>query len=99
MTTKDQIIATIHGYIQRNGDQPGYWYVGVSKDARNRLFNDHKVSESKGVWIYRTASTSGVARQTEGYFIKTIGTDGGKGGGDTSAKMVYAYKKTSSTLP
>ncbi len=99
MATKEQIIDAINGYIRRNGDPPHFWYLGVSKDARNRLFSDHKVNESKDAWIFRTASTAKVARQIEHYFIEIIGTDGGGGGGDASAKMVYAYKKISHTKP
>lgn len=73
-------------------------YVGITSDVESRLFGDHKVSRENGHWIYRTASSDSVAREIEQYFLDA-GMDGGPGGGDSSSKIVYAYKKTSDTNP
>lgn len=95
--TKESIKADIKAYIQKNGSVYSDWYVGIASDPRARLFNDHNVSEKGGAWIYREAESSNAAREVEEYFINTLGTDGGSGGGDYSTKSVYAYKKTSTT--
>jgi hypothetical protein len=95
--TKQGIINAIKEHIQKEGGIDSSWYVGISKDARNRLFNDHNVSEKDAWWIFRQASSSQVAREVEDYFVNTLYTDGGTGGGDDSANMVYAYKKASGT--
>ena len=96
---KKEIIADIDTHIKRCGGTYSSWYTGVSKDAGDRLFNAHKVKQKKDAWIYRKASSSQVARECEEYFVKTLGTDGGMGGGDDTCDMVYAYKKQLYTKP
>lgn len=97
--SKQEIINDIKGHIQKGGGGYGAWYVGISKDARDRLFSDHKVKEKGDWWIYRQASSSKVAREIEDHFVNSLGTDGGTGGGDLTADIVYAYKKASRTDP
>ncbi|HEX78648.1 MAG TPA: hypothetical protein G4O19_00640 [Dehalococcoidia bacterium] len=97
--SKEVIISAIDNHINKNGGNYKGWYVGVSSDARCRLFNDHKVSEENGAWIYRTANSSDTAREVETFFINVRGTDGGTGGGDKTSDMVYTYKKTAYTKP
>jgi hypothetical protein len=97
--TKQQIANNIAAYMQKSGGAPRAWYVGISKDARARLFNDHNVTQNGGAWIYDQAFSAQDAREVEAYFVNTVGTDGGTGGGDYTADMVYAYKKTAQTNP
>ncbi len=96
--SKQKIIDDIKSYMQEHGGDYSDWYVGISKDTNDRLFNGHGVRE-KGVWIYRTAESSQTARDIEDYFVNTLGTDGGTGGGDETSNMVYAYKKAIHTNP
>jgi hypothetical protein len=96
---KQVIINEIKSHIQKEGSGYKAWYVGMSRDPRNRLFKDHNVSEENSWWIIREAASSTAAREIESYFVNKLGTDGGTGGGDSSSKYVYAYKKTSSTNP
>lgn len=95
--TKESIKTDVKAYIQKNGGAYSDWYVGIASDPKERLFTDHNVSEKNGAWIYREAESPSAAREAEEYFVKTLGTDGGSGGGDYSTKYVYAYKKTPST--
>lgn len=97
--SKQEIIDDIKSHIQNRGGEYSDWYVGISKDAKDRLFNNHCVKEKKDVWIYRKASSSEVAREIEGYFVNTLNTSGGTGGGDESSDKVYAYKKARHTNP
>ena len=91
--TKDQIIAGIKEHVQKSGAKKwNEWYVGISKDARDRLFNGHCVPEKDYWWIFKQAISSGDARAIEDYFINTLGATGGTGGGDDTADYVYAYK-------
>lgn len=98
MSTEEEIKTAIKSYIARNKGAYSAWYVGVSEDARDRLFNGHGVHENGDAWILRTAQTSSIARTIEQHFLD-LGTDGGPGGGDDNAKSVYAYKKNSHTRP
>ncbi len=97
--TKSEIISEIKSHI--DGSEAPYhrWYVGISKDARDRLFNGHGVNEKGDYWIYRQAISSQSARDVEVYFVAVLKTDGGPGGGDDTADMVYAYLKCAHTMP
>ncbi len=96
---KQEIIDDIKGHIDRSRAPYSSWYVGISKDARDRLFSDHKVNEKDAWWIYRQTSSTQIAREIEDYFVNTLDTDGGPGGGDEDADMVYAYWKENYTDP
>ena len=97
--TKQEIMDDIKTHMQKRGGEHSGWYVGVSKNAKNRLFDDHSVKEKKDVWIYRKADSSQTAREIEDYFVNDLKTDGGTGGGDKTSDMVYAYKKAKHTEP
>jgi len=73
-------------------------YVGITSDVDSRLFGDHNVSKEKGHWIYRPTSSDNEAREIEQHFLDK-GMDGGSGGGGEDSKIVYAYKKTTTTNP
>lgn len=96
--TIQQIKEEIKNYITSSGGSYSNWYVGVASDPRARLFTDHAVQENGDYWIYQTADSSGDARDVEEYFLN-LGCDGGTGGGDSTTKSVYAYKKNSHTNP
>ncbi len=97
--TKTNIIDEITKYMQANGVR--YWteiYVGITKEPRSRLFNDHNVAEHGDYWIHCPADSSQVARDVEAHFLR-LGADGGPGGGDATSDVVYAYKKNAHTEP
>ncbi len=94
---KETIKAEIKAHIQSRGGTYSDWYVGIASDPEERLFNDHNVDKENGKWCYRECENASVAREIEEYFINTLGTDGGSGGGDYTTKHVYAYRKTLST--
>src|SRR3989338_246691 len=94
MADRDQIIRDFTAYM--DGEPYSDWYVGITSDLRKRLFNDHNVSESNGVWIHRDAESEATARAVEKHFLD-LDADGGGGGGDGSSRYVYAYRKTSTT--
>ena len=96
--TESQIIREIGNHIRNCGGPYPSWYVGIASDPEDRLFNDHHVRKEEDAWIYRTASTSEVARRIERHFLN-LGCDGGSGGGDWQTRAVYAYKKAGHTKP
>lgn len=84
--------------MSRIGGQYKDWYIGITSDGKQRLFNDHSVNESADNWIFAPADTNEEARSVEKYFLGR-GCDGGVGGGDYTSKTVYAYKKNLHTNP
>ena len=94
--SKEAAKSDIKQYVQKIGGAWSSWYVGITADPEQRLFNDHNV-DRKGAWIYVPCDSADVARDVEAYFIDILGTKGGGGGGDNASKFVYAYTITSST--
>lgn len=88
-------------YILKEGGGYRNWYVGVTAEPKVRLPDGHGVdiSPSGTWWIWSKAETAEIARAIEDYFINTLGTDGGPGGGDYLTRFVYAYRKTATTKP
>lgn len=95
--SQNQIAGEIAGYINNNGGGHRGWYVGIATDPRARLFNDHNVFEQDDAWIFRDCGTDTAARNIEQHFLNQ-GCDGGPGGGDSTTKFIYAYKKARHTV-
>jgi len=96
--SKQEIIADINAHIADCGGRYSDWYAGITEDTKRRVFEEHGVEKGKDPYIWRTAVSSVVARETEKYFLD-LRCDGGSGGGDDDADIVYAYKKSSRTDP
>ena len=93
-----KIIKEVEDYVNKCEGSFSSWYIGIAEDPRDRLFNEHNVSEKEGIWIYKTTSSSEIARNIEQHFLG-LEMDGGSGGGDYLSKAVYCYKKIYSTNP
>lgn len=94
--TKDAIINAIKSLISKNGGSYSDYYVGITDNPKERLFEHHKVSKN-GVYDYWEAMGAESARAVEKYCIDQLSADGGTGGGDDYSKYVYVYEKTSYT--
>lgn len=93
-----KIIQEIKDHVRKCGGSFSSWYIGIAEDPKDRLFSEHNVSEKEGIWIYKTTSSSEIARNIEQHFL-SLEMDGGSGGGDYLSKAVYCYKKNYSTHP
>jgi hypothetical protein len=98
MATAQQAIQDIEDHIRKCGGPYSAWYAGIASDPKTRLFNDHGVSEKSDAWIYEDCVTDTAARKVEDHFLAK-GCAGDTGGGDSSTKYAYAYKKNSHTKP
>lgn len=99
VSTQEEIVENLNRYMRGFPETTNSeWYVGIATNPRNRLFDDHNVSENTGIWSFATADTHEIARAVEQSYLDA-GCDGGGGGGDSSTKAVYVYLKTSSTNP
>jgi hypothetical protein len=89
---KNIIILEILEFIYREGGGPKTWYIGVTNDPRQRLFDEHQVHYQNDAWIYRTATSEGEALQVQSYFLE-YGLAEGEEGWRPGACAVYAYRK------
>ncbi len=84
-------------FVQSEGGHPRMWYVGVTDNAKRKLFTEHQVHYQNDAWIYRTAASEMEAQRVVEYFLE-YGLDGVKGGRNPG-QMVYAYRKSINTEP
>lgn len=77
-------------YVSGWGGKYSEWCVGISENAKQRLFEDYHVNEKNDAWIYRASSSSNVARKIELYFID-IGVKSDPRTKNGSAE-IYLYK-------
>jgi hypothetical protein len=100
MSAKDRnaITEEIKAHIQTQGGTCVDWYVGVTSDIEQGLFDDHNVPSQDSWYICRQAFTPADARAIEADLLH-VGCDGGAKGRNDSAVFVYAYLKTPTTKP
>lgn len=67
-------------------------YIGITKDPKRRLFDEHKITDEGYWWIYSEATNADTARTVELHFLR-MGMKGGPGGGDNETKYVYCFVK------
>lgn len=94
-----EIVSKINEHLSKSGKRYySEFYIGVSKDAIKRLFEEHHVDKENSWWIYTTAISSEVARQVEKHFID-LGMRGGTGdeNENENSNMVYCYVVTPTT--
>lgn len=93
----DEIIKKFDDHMGKSGKRfYSEFYIGISKNAPKRLFEEHHVDMDSSWWIYLTAESSDVAREVEKHYLN-LGMRGGDGGGDDSSDMVYCYVVTPTT--
>lgn len=93
----NEIVTDFNNFLSKCGGRYRDYYVGITNDAKRRLFNEHNVDNENGLWIYREGKTDVIAREVEEYFLEK-GCKGGPGGGDYESNIVYCYKITSKTI-
>ena len=63
------IVSEMKEYVSGWGEKYSEWCVGVTENAKQRLFEDYRINGKNDAWIYRAVSSSNVARRIELYFI------------------------------
>lgn len=92
------IVDDIAAHITKQGSSTSAWYAGITSDVDQRVFSDHGVPRKDHWRIHRKATSSAAARAAEKALLDW-GCDGGAGGGDDNAIVVYAYLKSPVTSP
>ena len=95
-----QIKYEVLAYIKEFGGDFHDWYVGISSDPKQTMFQKHSVHEDDDIWLYKQALTFTACRTIQKYFLEILKTDGEEvieGNEDTDC--VYLYKKSERTTP
>ncbi len=96
--SNEQLLSILKQYIMKAGVGYSAWYVGVCRDPKERLFQEHRVVESGGLWVYRRTDSPETAEAVEDLFVNRHGADG-RPGTEENPTYVYAYKKVPGTDP
>ena len=91
------VIKRIRTYMSKFEGDYSDWYVRITKDLDEGLFQLHKVEEN-GIWISFGADTDEVAKKVEKYFLDKK-TDANPVVLEEDTRIVYVYKKNSDTTP
>lgn len=87
-------IAHLETVIAEFGGAYKDWYVGIARNGQDRLAAHNVQNEP---WAtYRTTHEQ-IARDVEAFFIDQRGTQGGKSGGDSRTRTVYAFRISATT--
>jgi hypothetical protein len=106
----DSIVKRFVRYVERCGGPPDQWYVGVTGDARKRLFRDHGIREKNDAWFYARAVSSSAAREVRRRVMESLGIENDDDAVEMAhptapgllsalSDIVYAYKKGPHTKP
>jgi hypothetical protein len=95
---KDAAIEKIIRYVQSVDPAPIWneWYVGITDDPLRRLYEEHKASYTRSVFV--SVDFPRTARAVEKYLIDQYGMDGSPGGSEYP-RAIYVFKKLSDTDP
>ena len=88
---QEEIIKAIEAHMGRYSGNPSAWYVGIADNIRKKLFEDHKVSEQNGIWIYRTLENNTKAIEIKKHLI-TAGLKSDDSD-DENGNIVFAFEK------
>lgn len=91
------VIKRIEAYMRKFEGDYSDWYIGITKDLDEELFNLHKFEENS-IWISFGADTDEVAKKIEKYFLDKK-TEGNPTDLEEDTRIVYVYKKNSNTTP
>ena len=91
------VIKRMQTYMSKFEGDYSDWYVGITKNLDEGLFQLHKVEEN-GIWISFGADTDEVAKKVESFFLNKK-TDGNPTELEEDTRIVYVYKKNSNTTP
>jgi len=91
------LIKRIESYMSKFTGDYSDWFVGITNDLDEELFELHRVDE-KGIWISFGADTEEVAKKVQKYFLDKK-TDGQVKNSQMEDRIVYVYKKNSKTTP
>ena len=95
-----QIKHDILSYTKEFGGDFFDYYVGITENPEEALFETHKVDRENDPWLYRQTVSSIAARTVQDYFFNRLKVDA-EPAFDRSDQpnFVYAYKKSEGTVP
>lgn len=87
----EAIIKGIQDNLKLNINEAKEWYVGLASNIRKKLFEEHKISEENGRWIYQTLANKEIAKEIKQHFV-SLGLKSEDSNDDQSGNIIFIYK-------
>jgi len=87
----EEVVISIQTHMMRVGSDANLWYVGLANNIKKKLFEDNKVSEHNGKWIYRILESNAEAMEIKKHLV-SVGMKSNDND-DTDGNTVFAYQK------
>lgn len=87
-----QIKFELLSYIKEFGGRAEEWRMGLTNDARQALFADHRVNESADIWLWKPALSPIAARTVYRYMTEQLHVPPVEPQGE--GRCVFLFKKT-----
>ena len=98
VTVEEEVNLRVVSYMEKSGIPISSWYVGVASKPKDRLFLEHLVSETEGLWIIKDAVSEEAAREVERSIVEKNKTQGHPGSEKGSPRYAYAFVVTKITI-
>jgi hypothetical protein len=92
-----EIIDAFNKFIHNFGDAYYQWYIGITANPEQKLFNDHMVNKKNGVWKYENAGSEKNALKIKKYLVEKFCAQGDEGSANSNTTYVYAYRISDTT--
>ena len=94
--TGKEIVSRIRFHVKKRGGTASSWFIGVSAEPRQTLFERHAVRKKGDYWILARARSSAVAEKVKLFLATKLGMTLVPESVE-KADFVYAYRKTAPT--
>lgn len=92
-SVQEDTITSILAHMNRLGGNPDRWNIGIASNIRKKLFEDLKISEENGKWIYSTLESNLAANEVKKHFV-SLGLNANPSDDDNVGDVIFAYQKS-----
>ena len=93
-----QIIDSLDEFIRKNSYTYRDWYVGLTANVEEHLFNEHQLSPETDVWIFEAIPDAREGARIREYFLN-MGCVSGISDVTYQAQYIYLYRRSAKSNP
>lgn len=93
----DQIYKNFEVFVKSNDCCQAEWFVGITSNPKRKIFEEHKVSELDGVFMFNNTKSPSEAIELRNQLLEKLGLKGKKDYDGNYQTWVYVYQITNRT--
>jgi hypothetical protein len=93
-----EVIDSIHSFILKNSYTYIDWYIGLTDNAEEMLFEEHKLNQVSDMWIFEEVPHESDAFRIRDFFLN-MGCTGGLVNNRNKIRYIYAFRRSARTNP